>query len=161
MLDGAGGVYLDATATGIVAQRWLINPTVPSPNYSVFATLTKLAGPPGGLPFVLRDAGGGFYNVGYYDSDGWEIYRCTDLGPATELAFVDDTSWAAGQSKRIRASVNGNLIRLFADGVLMASAVDPTPLAAAGKPGIIPSVYSGAPTANTGWHLSNWLVTYE
>lgn len=132
LVDGSGGAY---DGSGGNTNFYQHSATPPSADYSVSCTVpglgasTYTAGP------ALRIVGQTFY-TGFYHGGipGWVIQRYDDINTSTYIANAGNTTNSPTVSRVLKIEAIGSAIKLYSDGVLVASATDAT-YSAAGKAG--------------------------
>jgi hypothetical protein len=144
--------------------------TPSSPDYSVEADIiVKSLLVPDDLGIEgriqLGSSGGGTYYAASYHTPvpliggdaQWELRRA---GPGSTLLASVPQSLAVGETYRLRLDMAGSTIRMFVNGVMIASAADPSPITLAGRAGV--RLGSGAAilgqSDTTGFQLDNFQV---
>ncbi|TCO51096.1 concanavalin A-like lectin/glucanase superfamily protein [Kribbella antiqua] len=142
VITAQGRLRQTAALTG--AASYYTSATPSSPDYSVEADITVKS------LLAIDDVGiegriqlgsgltGTFYLARYHIAAlgvaQWELRRNVD-GGSSSLATVPQ-SLTAGQTYRLRLDMVGSTIRLFVNGVVIATVSDPSPISPAGRAGV-------------------------
>ena len=99
------------------------------------------------------------YGVGY-DGSGWYMLLFSTANPSVATALVSAAYAYPGNgvTDNMVFEVQGTALRLYKNGSLFLSTTDST-ISAAGKPGLLDGWGATAPTATTGMHIENLLVS--
>ncbi len=157
---------LAASSTSSGPQYRYTGESPPSADYSVKCDLTMIgqnasysSGP------MLRAAVNGSNRDGYWfrhkHGTGWQIFRYLS-GAATQIGATVPATYSTGRTYDMQATVVGDTVQLAVEDMVILTAVDASPLTAAGYLGVGPGSVTGS-----GEHLDNlegWttdgLVTY-
>ncbi|MDR1209618.1 MAG: hypothetical protein LBK41_04820, partial [Clostridiales bacterium] len=123
----AGSGYAVSYGTQAVQGDLILNGSEGFTDYSVEADITPAADIASGktLGFTLRANGKVGYFVGYTQGSGWRILvrNASNQTVSNTLAAAEMT---AGRTYHFKASVYGNVISLYVDGILVNQATDDT-----------------------------------
>lgn len=140
--------------------------TPPSADYSVEADLvvrSNLGGDMAGVLGRMNTGTNTFYMARWEQADtSWNLIKYSN-GTVTYLDFAaGEPALTVGATYRISLSMNGNILNVYVNGVLKASALDSS-LTAAGKAGIMDGDNAAFNLAykssTTGLHFDNFLVS--